>query len=215
MGREGLDRIRRPGKISGIKEAGTIGGVLALGILLGVFSKWLDSLALDSAIGWHRLLEALDLGNFFSDLAIWLLAALLIALLSASPLLAALHVFLFFAGMCAAYHLYSVLVCGFNPSSYMMIWYGITLVSPLPAVLCWYARGKGPAAFVLTAGILAVFIKACFAIGFLYMDIRGILYLLVFAAAAASLFQSPRQILSALALAFPLALVSGLFWPFS
>ena len=62
---------------------------------LGIFSKWLDTLALDSSVWWHVVLERLDLHNFFSDLAIWLLAALLIAVYSSSALRAAWNVFAF------------------------------------------------------------------------------------------------------------------------
>ena len=161
---------------------------------LGIFSKWLDELALDSAVWWHVILERLDLTNFFSDLAVWLLAALVIAVCSSSAFRAAWNVFAFFVGMCAAYHLYTVLFAGFNPASYMMIWYGITLVSPFLAVLCWYAGGKGPAAWILDIGIIAVFALACFAIGIFYIDSRGILYLAVFAGAVITLYRSPKQI---------------------
>ena len=140
---EKLNDIRSPGQKSQKDKILCTASSLIAGILLGVFSKWLDSIALDNNIWWHRIIEKLDLGNFFSEMAIWLLISLAIAVFSSSALMAALNVFAFFAGMCAAYHLYSILFAGFNPSSYMVIWYAITLVSPVLAALCWYAKGKG------------------------------------------------------------------------
>jgi hypothetical protein len=211
--KEKLDRIRAPRGISGGRTAAGMAGAFVLGAVLGVFAKWLDALALDDAIRWHRWIEALDLGNFFSDLAVWLLAALLLAVFSASALRAAGNVFVFFTGMCVAYHLYSVVFGGFNPASYMRIWYAITLVSPVLAALCWYARGTGAAALVLDVGILACFWVACFAIGFLYVDCRGILYLLTFIGAAAALYRSPKQLALTLAAGFLLALLISPLWP--
>ena len=132
--------------------------IIVAGILLGIFSKWLDTLALDGTIWWHRILEVTDLGNFFSDLAIWLLLALAIALYSPSEKEAAINVFLFFAGMCIAYHLFSILFGGFNPLSYMMRWYLITLISPLLALLCRYAKKEGIPSLILSACMICVFI---------------------------------------------------------
>ena len=187
----------------------------AAGILLGIFAKWLDNLALDSDIGWHRVIERLDLGNFFSDLAIWLLAALLISLMSSSALRAAANVFLFFAGMCAAYHIYTILFAGFNPASYMLIWYGITLVSPILAAACWYAGGEGPVSLALDTGIVAVFFLSCFGIGFIYFTFKGILYLLVFFWALALIYKNKKQMLIALPAGLVLAFVLASVWPFA
>ena len=66
----------------------------------------------------------------------WLLLALSIAVFSKTPVKAAVNTFLFFAGMCAAYHIYTVVFSGFNPMQYMMIWYGFTIISPLLAAVC-------------------------------------------------------------------------------
>ena len=187
----------------------------AAGILLGVFAKWLDNLALDPDIGWHRVIERFDLGNFFSDLAIWLLAALLIAMLSSSAFVAARSVFFFFAGMCAAYHIYTILFAGFNPMSYMLIWYGITLVSPILAAACWYAGGEGLVSLVLDTGIVAVFFLSCFGIGFIYFTFKGILYLLVFAWALALIYKNKKQMLIALPAGLVLAFLLASVWPFA
>lgn len=195
---EKLNEIRTPVEQDSKKDLRFTALSFAVGILLGIFAKWLDNLALDSDIGWHRVIERFDLGNFFSDFAVWLLAALLIAMLSSSAFAAARSVFCFFAGMCAAYHVYTILFAGFNPMSYMLIWYGITLVSPLLAAAVWYAGGEGPVSLILDTGIVAVFFLACFRIGFIYFSFRGILYLLVFVWALALIYKNKRQILTAL-----------------
>lgn len=212
--RERLHRIREPQPVSAKGTVLTAALMLLLGGALGCFSKWLDSLALDATIWWHRILAAGDLGIFFSDLAIWLLLALLAAVFSRCAWQAALHVFLFFAGMCAAYHLYTVLLCGFNPDSYMLIWYGITLLSPLLAVACWYAKGKGLAALLLSTGIMAVFTLSCFSVGLIYISFRGILYLLVFAGAAAALYNNPKQSAISVPAGFLLAFLLSPLYPF-
>ena len=211
---EKLKGIRSPGqKSKKDKVLCTVGSLIA-GILLGIFSKWLDSLALENSIWWHRIIEAPDLGNFFSEIAIWLLIALAIAAFSSSALMAALNVFAFFAGMCASYHLYSILFAGFNPSSYMMIWYAITLISPALAVLCWYAKGQGIIPLLIDTGIMAVFTLACFSIGIIYIDFRGILYLLVYIAAVAILYRNPKQTAISLSAGFLMAFLLNPLWPF-
>ncbi len=212
--KERLRQIRTPEACSGKRAWITAAVCFAVGIVLGMFSKWLDNHALDSIIWWHRWIEALDLGIFFSDLAIWLLLALLIAVFSRSPLLAALNVFVFFAGMCAAYHAYTVAFSGFQPTSYMLLWYAITLLSPLLAVLCWYAKGAGPVSILLDIGIVSIFFLACFAIGLFYIDLKGPLYLLVFCGAVAALYRSPKQLLICLPLGILLAFLLNPVWPY-
>ena len=188
--------------------------IFVAGILLGIFSKWLDTLALDGTIWWNRILEITDLGNFFSDLAVWLLFALAIVLYSPSKKEAALNVFLFFAGMCIAYHLFSILFGGFNPRSYMMRWYLITLVSPILAVLCCYAKKEGVLSLILSAGIMGVFLLSCFAVGRFYLDLRGILYTVVFVLAVMLIYQNWKQLLISLVGGLLLALLFCPYWPF-
>ena len=214
MSIEKLNDIRSPGQKSKKDKILCTASSLIAGILLGGFSKWLDSIALDNNIWWHRIIEKLDLGNFFSEMAIWLLISLAIAVFSSSALMAALNVFAFFAGMCAAYHLYSILFAGFNPSSYMVIWYAITLVSPVLAALCWYAKGKGTIPIFLDIGIMAVFTLSCFSLGFFYVDLRGILYLLVFIGATAILYRNPKQTAISISAGFLVALLLNPLWPF-
>lgn len=208
-----LNQIRAPKQCSVKSAIISAMFVFAAGVALGVIAKWLDNLALDSTIWWHRLIEKTDLGNFFSDLAVWLLIAVATAVFSPSALRAALNVFVFFAGMCAAYHIYTAVFSGFNPSSYMMIWYGITLLSPILAALCWYAKGAGTVPVIIDTAIIAVFSLSCFAIGLFYVSFKGVLYFLVFAGAVVVLYRDPKQLLVSLPVGFLLSFPISPIWP--
>ena len=212
--KERLNQIRKPKLCSAKSTIISATLIFVTGIVLGIVSKWLDNLALDSTIWWHRLFEALDLGIFFSDFAIWLLIALVIAVFSPTALRAALNVFVFFAGMCIAYHAYTILFSGFNPSSYMMIWYGITLLSPGLAVLCWYAKGTGTVPVIIDTAIIAVFSLSCFAIGLFYISFIGVLYFLTFAGAVAVLYRDPKQLLISLPVGFLISFLISPIWPY-
>lgn len=209
-----LNKLRTPEPQTKKRTAEIAVFTFAFGIILGLFSKWLDNLALDSTVWWHRIIETLNLGNFFSDIAIWLFIALVIAAYSASALRAALNVFVFFLGMCASYHVSTILFSGFDPGTYMLIWYGITLLSPLLAVICWYAKGSGTVPLILDIGITAVFILSCFSIGILYVDIRGILYVLVFIGVVTVLYRNTKELLVTVLAGFLLAFLLNPVWPF-
>ena len=210
--KERLKRVRTPGA-GGTPPARAVRSVLVLllGVGLGLLAKWLDELAPDGEIWWHRILERLDLGNVFSGLAVWLVLALAIAVFSATPLRAALHVFLFFAGMCVSYHVYTVVFSGFDPGGYMRIWYGLTLLSPVFAVFCWYGKGPSPVSVAIDCLILAVLAAACFSLGFWYFGLNGGVNALLFPAGAAIVYSNPRQSVVSVAvgllLAFPLRAV--------
>ena len=149
--------------------------LLLLGIILGLISKWLDSRYFDIP-----LLDYLDLGNFFSNISIWLLIALFISVYSASPKRASINVFIFFLGMTISYHSYTIIFNGFNPKNYMLLWYGITLVSPILAYFVWYVKSNNKYTIILSSIIVFVMSKCCFSIGMWYFNTRGLLYTVTF-----------------------------------
>lgn len=164
--------------------------ILLLGIVLGIFSKYLDH-AQGTLPYFLALLDAaLDFHNFLGRFPFWILLAVAISVYSRSPGRAAINVFVFFAGMVSSYYWYSKAIAGFFPRSYAMIWAGFTMISPLLAAVCWYAKGRGPVAFLLSAMISAVFFNMTFAYGWLYFDLYSVLEGVVFLCSLAVLKRS-------------------------
>ena len=211
---EKLREIRSPkGAESKAVSAAASGLILLLGTALGAFAKWLDLLEINDGIWWHRLIERFGLAREFSDLPVWLFAALVIAVMSRSPFKAAVNVLFFFAGMDAAYHVWTITHAGFDPGSYMLIWYGLTAVSPLIAAVCWYARGKGIAAAAVSCVILAGLAATCFSFGWVYFSFKTVISTLVFAAGAAVLYRSPAQTAATVPAAIVLAFFIAPLYP--
>lgn len=153
--------------------------VLLFGIGMGIVSKLLDCTPSNHM---PYILEYLDVRNFLGRFSFWVLMGLWLSVSSCSPGRAALHVFLFFAGMVSGYYLYTKLAAGFFPKSYASVWFAFTLLSPLLAFICWYARGKGIASFILSVLLLGVLFWCSFLCGWSYIEPRSLLELLTFLA---------------------------------
>lgn len=186
-----LNKIRTPDKDEALKrKIINTSLVFVLGVVLGIFSKWLDNLSIDEAIWWQHVLGVLDLRNVFSDFGIWMLVAIAISVFSKTSLRASLNVFLFFVGMTVSYHLYTICFSGFNPDRYMMIWYGITAITPILAFICWYAKGNGIIPIIISSLILTVMLSVSFNIGIWYFDLKSIIDLFIFGTTIVVLYQN-------------------------
>jgi len=189
-----LDKIRTPDKtIKTSKKIINTILIFLLGIILGVFSKWLDNLSINDTIWWQHILGILDLRNVFSYFGIWIFLAITISIFSKTPLRASLNVFLFFVGMTVSYHLYTIMFSGFNPKSYMMIWYGITAITPILAFICWYAKGNNKISIMISSVILAVMMIESFSVGLWYFYFKSIIDTLLFLGTMTVIYIKPKN----------------------
>ena len=206
-----LYKIRTPDKTLGTskKIINTI-LIFLLGIVLGIFSKWLDNLGINDAIWWQHILGILDLRNVFSYVGIWMFLAITISVFSKTPLRASLNVFLFFVGITVSYHLYTIWFSGFNPKSYMMIWYGITAITPILAFICWYAKGNNKISIIISSVILAVMLKESFSVGIWYFYFKSTIDTLLFLGTMTVLYTKPKNSVYSLLFALILVIVYSL-----
>ena len=186
--------------------------ILLSGVLLGVFSKFLDCTISNTL---PSIMEYLDVRNFLGRFAIWMLLGLCIAVYSPSPIRAAVNVFVFFSGMVASYYAYSKWIAGFFPQSYALIWAGFTAISPLLAWICWYAKGNGKLSLGISSSLIAVLFNASFVYGWLYFNMRSAPELITFLCGIAVLRRpSAKETILMTAMGLAAALLLHLVVPF-
>ena len=149
-----FEQIRKPSKKLSYKRQIVITlGVILLGFLLGTLQKWIDG---TGGSNLPLILQQLDIGNYFGRLAIWILLGSIISVYSESPVRAGINTFVFFISMLAGYYLYCNYVLGFLPRAYMMIWIVVSFASFFMAYICWYAKGEGIIAILISSVIIGV-----------------------------------------------------------
>ena len=201
-----MNKIRIPDKNIKIKDKIiSIFLIFLLGVILGIFSKWLDNLSINDSIWWQHILGVLDLRNVFSMFGIWIFIAITISVFSKTPYIASINVLAFFIGMTASYHLYTIFFSGFNLMKYMMIWYGITLISPILAYICWYAKSSSKISIIISRFILCVMFISSFNIGMWYFDLKSVIDLLIFIGTVFALYVKPKNTIYSLIISIVLA----------
>lgn len=194
-----LNEIREPEKIPLSRKLLYSTLIFITGVILGVISKMLDTIPSNLL---PYFLERLDLRNFFSRMGVWIFLGAAISVYSKSPIRSAINVFLFFAGMVGSYYLYTVLIAGFFPKTYMMIWIVMTVISPFLAFFCWYAKGNGVISIFISSIVFMFISRQSFAFGFWYFDIKYNLELLLWLFMIFVLYQSPKQITKVMIIGF-------------
>lgn len=89
----------------------------------------------------------------------------------------------------------------------MMIWYVITLISPILAYICWYAKGKGKISLLISSIIILAMLLSSFSIGIWYFDINSIIDLLLFIGTVLVLYMNPKKTIYSLIIATVLAYI--------
>lgn len=114
-----------------------------VGLGLGVVSRLLD-------------IYTQNLGEIFSQMAIWILLGTLISIFSETAKKAALNVFPFCVGMLITYYAVAAMTHGVYGTNFIIGWTLFALSSPVLAVLAWKSKERGIFPCVVRVGIVAV-----------------------------------------------------------
>ena len=117
--------------------------MLCFGLLIGLVSRLLD-------------IFTTNLGEIFSQMAIWILLGTLISIYSKTAGKAMLNVLTFCLGMLFTYYLTAALSHGVYSNSYIIGWTAFALCSPVMAYFAWLTKEKGIFPKMVSVGILAV-----------------------------------------------------------
>ena len=204
-----LNNIREPKEKLSAKRKILISAAIALaGLLLGIFQKYIDG-----GVEMPQIFQSLDIVNYFGRLGVWILLGTVISVYAGTPLRAFVNTFLFFISMVSGYYLYCNFVSGFLPVSYMMIWLVLSVISPLFAYICWYAKGKGTVSIVISALILGVSFSQAFLItqGFY---VTHILEVLTWICVLIVLRRKPKEFVIETVLSLVFAFIYQLIFPY-
>ena len=158
--KEFFEKIRKPKiNVPLSKQIAITLGIILFGFVLGVLQKWMDGTGSSTL---PAILQQLDIGNYFGRLAIWILLGTIVSVYSESPLRAAINTFIFFISILAGYYLYCNYILGFLPRAYMMMWIVIAFASSFIAYICWYAKGEGFIAIIISSMIIGVLLAQAF-----------------------------------------------------
>lgn len=115
--------------------------------------------------------------------------------------------------MVAGYYLYCNYVLGFLPETYMMVWVVFSFVSPILAFICWYAKGNGIIAVIISACILGIMFSQAFLItqGFYVTHLLEVVTWLI---GVILLIRKPKETVVELLLSIVIAFVYQLFIPY-
>lgn len=118
-------------------------GMLITGLALGIIIRLLD-------------IYTTNLGNIFSQIAVWVLLGTIISIYSATPKAAMFHILPFCVGMILTYYVTAIVTNGVYNKIYIFGWSVFALCSPLLAYIAWMTKCKGVIPKMISIGIIVV-----------------------------------------------------------
>lgn len=117
--------------------------MLFAGLLLGVVSRIFD-------------IYSPNLGEIFSQMAVWILLGTIIAIYSPTGKAAMGNIFPFCIGMLITYYVTAELTQGVYSQSFIIGWTVFALFSPVMAYFAWMTKEKGAFPKIIAIGIVIV-----------------------------------------------------------
>ena len=118
-------------------------GMFLIGLLLGVVSRLLD-------------IFTDNLGNIFSQMAIWILFGVLISIYSSSKKSAMINILPFCIGMLITYYFVAFVSKGVYSNVFIVGWTVFACLSPIMAYFAWMTKEKGVLPKIISVGIVLV-----------------------------------------------------------
>lgn len=118
-------------------------GMFLIGLLLGVVSRLLD-------------IFTDNLGNIFSQMAIWILFGVLISIYSSSKKSAMINILPFCIGMLITYYFVAFVTKGVYSNVFFVGWTVFACLSPIMAYFAWMTKEKGVLPKIISVGIVLV-----------------------------------------------------------
>ena len=113
------------------------------GLILGIASRILD-------------IYTQNLGNIFSQAAIWILFGVMISIYSKTKKKAMLNILPFCIGMLITYYAVAMITDGVYSSVYIIGWTGFAFFSPVMAYFAWMTKERGIFSKLISVGIVLV-----------------------------------------------------------
>lgn len=117
--------------------------MFVIGLFLGIISRLLD-------------IYTQNLGNIFSQMAIWILMGTLISIHSKTKKQAIINIFPFCIGMLITYYFVAFITKGVYSNIFIIGWTIFALCTPIFAYFAWMTKEKGLFPKIISIGIILV-----------------------------------------------------------
>jgi hypothetical protein len=209
-----LRRCRRTDKmISFKKKLSKSIFILILGLALGMLATWSKTVTDDGTIINH-LISTIELSNIMSRIAFWAIISVMISIDANSPLRAIINIALFFLGAFGGYYIYTVLIINNTITINIINYLTFAGITSLLGMIIWYAKGEGWLSVLISALVIAFFIREAFDYGTWYFGIDYIFEVIVFIWSIIILYSNFTKTIITLFYSLPIAVVYEIILPY-